>query len=157
MLVFAPLVPPAPSMPVTLTDPEYLLRGVTGSVFGRSYSLLAPLTVGRAPESGLYLDDNGISRQHARLRPLDCGVEVEDLGSTNGSFINGHRVTVGIAAVGDEIAFDQLRFRVDERRALSTAPDAKPVAPAKASRAWWTWLLVIAVLASAAAAVLLLR
>lgn len=138
-------------MPLTLNDPEYLLRGVTGSVFGRSYPLLATLTVGRAPESGLYLDDNGISRQHARLRPLDYGIKVEDLGSTNGSFINGHRVTVGIAALGDEIAFDQLRFRVDERRVPSApAPDAKPVPTAKASRARWVWLLVFAALASAA-------
>lgn len=143
-------------MPLTLNDPEYLLRGVTGSVFGRSYPLLATLTVGRAPESGLYLDDNGISRQHARLRPLDYGIEVEDLGSTNGSFINGHRVTVGIAALGDEIAFDQLRFRVDERRVPSApAPDAKPVPTAKASRARWMWLFVFAALASAA--VLLMR
>lgn len=104
-------------MPTALSDPEYVLRGVAGDVFGRSYRLLAPTTVGRAPECDIYLDDAGVSRQHARLRPLDYGVEVEDLGSTNGSFINGQRVTLGIAGVGDEVAFDQLRFRIGDRRA----------------------------------------
>lgn len=145
-------------MPSTLTDPEFLLRGVTGSVFGRSYPLVAPLTVGRAPESGLYLDDSGISRQHARLRPLDYGVEVEDLGSTNGSFINGHRVTVGIAAVGDEIAFDQLRFRVDERRSQAhPSPDTQAASAPASRRTRMIWMLVVAVLALATAALMLLR
>lgn len=133
MLVCAPTDLAAPSMPTALTDPEYLLRGVTGAVFGRNFPLYAPLTVGRAPECGLYLEDSGISRQHARLRPLDYGVEVEDLGSTNGTFVNGHRVTVGIAAVGDEIAFDQLRFRVDARRSPNAAAGRTTQAPAHAA------------------------
>ncbi len=94
-------------------DPEYVLRGVAGVVFGRSYHLLAPTTVGRFAGCDIYLNGQWISRQHARLRPRDYGVEIEDLASTNGTFLNGQRVVMGIASVGDEIAFDQLRFRVD--------------------------------------------
>ena len=141
-------------MPTALRDPEYLLRGVAGNVFGRSYQLLAPTTVGRAPECDIYLDDAGVSRQHARLRPLDYGVEVEDLGSTNGSFINGQRVTVGIAGVGDEVAFDQLRFRIGDRRGASPAQGQRPAAK-PGLRAGWYWLAVAAVGAALTAYVLM--
>ena len=92
--------------------PRFVLRGVSGEGFGRSHPLLGPTVVGRAPECNLRLDANGLSRQHARLVLTGGGVQVEDLGSTNGTFINGKRVQRGIAVAGDEIGFDQLRFRL---------------------------------------------
>jgi len=49
---------------------------------------------------------------HARLLPTDDGLLLEDLGSTNGSFLNGKRVLRGEARIGDEIGFDTLRFRL---------------------------------------------
>jgi hypothetical protein len=144
-------------MPTALSDPEYLLRGVAGSTFGRSYTLLAPTTLGRAPECDIYLDEAGVSRQHARLRPLDCGVEVEDLGSTNGTFINGQRVTVGIAGVGDEVAFDQLRFRISDRRAPHHGGRTKAPVPTPAPRSTWPWFVGAALLAVGIVAFLLSR
>lgn len=144
-------------MPTALSDPEYVLRGVAGDVFGRSYRLLAPTTVGRAPECDIYLDDAGVSRQHARLRPLDYGVEVEDLGSTNGSFINGQRVTVGIAGVGDEVAFDQLRFRIGDRRAPPPARKSTSTAAKRGLHAGWYWLAATGLLLGALAAYVLMR
>lgn len=135
-------------MPTAIPDPEYLLRGVAGNVFGRTYSLLAPAIVGRAPESDIHLDDQGVSRQHARLRPLEYGVEIEDLGSTNGTFINGQRITGGIAAVGDEVAFDQLRFRVGGRHVPAhTRLHGRVTAPPKATtrRAWIAMAVAAAV------------
>lgn len=144
-------------MPIALSDPEYLLRGVAGEAFGRAYPLLAPTTVGRSPECDIYLDDVGVSRQHARLRPLDYGVEVEDLGSTNGSFINGQRITVGIAAIGDEVAFDQLRFRIGERRNGSVEPLRQAAAPGAAPVSVWWWLAGLALLLGAIVAYQLLR
>ena len=120
------------------SDPEYVLRGVTGAVFGRSYHLLAPTTVGRAPECDICLPNSGISRMHARLRPLDYGVEIEDLKSTNGSFLNGQRIGVGIARIGDEIAFDQLRFRVSEvHKPRQAAGGVRKSVPSQ-----WKWLWV---------------
>lgn len=137
----------------TPPDPEYVLRGVAGTVFGRSYHLLAPTTVGRSPECDICLDSSGISRVHARLRPLDYGVEIEDLKSTNGSFLNGRRVAVGVARIGDEIAFDQVRFRVIEvRKPRQSAGGA--LRKRERSHWRWPWVAIAAAIAAGALAVL---
>ena len=60
-------------------------------------SVLGVTTVGRAAECDMRLDEPGMSRMHARLLPTDDGVLLEDLGSTNGSFLNGKRVLRGEA------------------------------------------------------------
>lgn len=137
-------------MSSNLPDPEYVLRGVTGAVFGRSYHLLSPTTVGRAPECDIVLDDRGISRQHARLRPLDYGIEVEDLKSTNGCFLNGQRITLAVARVGDEVAFDELRFRVGALPRSAQDSGASPSGRNAAAPSRWPWaaaaLAVIGVL-----------
>ena len=53
-----------------------------------------PVTIGRAPENDLSLDaDEFASVQHARIEPRRDGVWLEDLGSTNGTFVNGVKVT----------------------------------------------------------------
>ncbi len=69
--------------------PRFVLRGVSGSMLGRSHPLVGVATVGRAPECTLQIEDAGLSRQHARLVPVADGVQVEDAGSTNGTFLNG--------------------------------------------------------------------
>ncbi|TZF91815.1 FHA domain-containing protein [Cognatilysobacter lacus] len=97
--------------------PKFMLRGMSGHLFGRSFALGSVNTVGRAPESTLQIDENGISRAHARLVPSDDCVQIEDVGSTNGTFLNGKRILHGEARAGDEIGFDTLRFQL-----ISTAP-----------------------------------
>ena len=129
--------------------PKFMLRGMTGHLFGRSFALAAVNTVGRAPESTLHLDENGISRVHARLVPSDNSVQIEDLGSTNGTFLNGKRILHGEARPGDEIGFDTLRFRL-----MSTGPteDAEPQPEARPrldSRLLWGLAIGMALLAGA--------
>lgn len=118
--------------------PRYVLRGVAGRVFGRNLPLSGTVTVGRAPECSLALDETGLSRMHARLLPTDDGVYVEDLGSTNGTYINGKRVLSGQAQIGDEIGFDTLRFRL-----LSPGQEFVQSAPERDSMAFlrspWLW------------------
>lgn len=120
--------------------PKFVLRGVSGQGFGRSYPVIGPTVVGRAPECTLRLDESGLSRQHARLVPTADGVQLEDLGSTNGSFINGKRVQIGFAAPGDEIGFDTLRFRVTAPGQPESAQSAAP--PANTARPISPWLWV---------------
>ncbi len=47
-------------------------------------------TIGRSRDCDIVLDDVGVSRHHADIRPTAEGWTVEDLGSTNGVLVNGH-------------------------------------------------------------------
>jgi pSer/pThr/pTyr-binding forkhead associated (FHA) protein len=135
--------------------PRFFLRGVSPEVSGRSEALHGVITIGRGPDCNLRFDMPGLSRLHARLLPTETGVQLEDLGSSNGSFINGKRVLRGEARVGDELTFDVLRFRV-AGSAVQAAPVqvvATPVRAAKpVSRPLWPWLLAIAAAAGGVAA-----
>jgi len=72
----------------------------------------AVVTVGRRPESTLQMADPNVSRNHAEIRPRGNGWVVVDLGSTNGSRVNGVRVSSQELREGDDVAFGNtvLRF-----------------------------------------------
>jgi len=90
--------------------PKLLLRGVTAPLFGKVFPLQAPMEVGRAPECDLPVPVEQISRRHARLTPMDDHVRVEDLGSANGTFIDGRKVETGVLRPGQELRLDTVRF-----------------------------------------------
>lgn len=69
--------------------------------------------VGRASSNDLVIGAAEISREHALLRRDGNALEVHDLGSRNGTWVNGVRITREVARSGDEIAFGTLRFRLD--------------------------------------------
>jgi pSer/pThr/pTyr-binding forkhead associated (FHA) protein len=94
--------------------PKYVLRAQSGRMLGRTYPLSGTTVVGRSPECQLRLEESSLSRKHARLIPTDEGVVLEDLGSTNGSYLNGERVQRAVVKPGDEIGLDNLRFRLFE-------------------------------------------
>lgn len=84
-----------------------------------------PLVVGRALNSDIPILDPTISRRHAELVPTEDGVDLRDLGSSNGTFLNGIRVESSRATAGDVVTFGSVAFRVKEVH-LST--EAAPVA-----------------------------
>ena len=69
--------------------------------------------VGRAAGNDLVISAAEVSREHARLRRDGNALEVRDLGSRNGTWVNGVRVSSHRARSGDEIAFGTLRYRLD--------------------------------------------
>lgn len=72
--------------------------------FGRVLPLSDGLTLGRAAQADLPVDDRGASRLHARIaRRQDGAWTVTDLGSTNGTYVNGVRVRSAVLRDGDEI------------------------------------------------------
>ena len=68
--------------------------------------------VGRADDNDLVLSDPEVSRHHARLAPDGGEWRVVDLGSTNGTWVNGTRVREATVAAGDRIAFAGVRMIV---------------------------------------------
>lgn len=64
-----------------------------GAALGRRYILDEPEVIaGRSPDTGIVIDEKSVSRQHARFLQAPDTIEVEDLGTTNGTYINDKRV-----------------------------------------------------------------
>jgi FHA domain/Domain of unknown function (DUF1707) len=72
-----------------------------------------PLRIGRDPGNGLRLTHDTVSRRHAELSLQPSGWVLRDLGSTNGTTVNGRRVTSSaLVADGDRVGFGQMTFRI---------------------------------------------
>ncbi len=71
------------------------------------------ITIGRHPDSNLVLADPNVSRNHAEIRPQGDRYVVVDLGSTNGSRVNGVRVDTQVLQDGDELMFGNTRMRFE--------------------------------------------
>jgi len=91
-------------------------------VDGDHYPLLAAITVlGRDNSADVILDDPGISRQHTEIRVTSDGphliTNIRDLGSTNGTFVNGERITSQRLADGDRVSVGRTKliFRAERR------------------------------------------
>ena len=81
----------------------------------RRFEGASPLTIGRAPDVDLILTDPEVSRRHARLETHGKYVYVRDLGSSNGTFLNGRRITSAIEIrPGDEIDIGTTRVVVEQ-------------------------------------------
>jgi pSer/pThr/pTyr-binding forkhead associated (FHA) protein len=74
----------------------------------------ALVVVGRHPDCDARLTSPRVSRWHCCLSEVDGEVWVRDLGSTNGTWIHGRRVSFGCARPGDVLAIAHLRYRVEE-------------------------------------------
>ncbi len=71
------------------------------------------VTLGRRPDSTIVLNDPNVSRNHAEIRPHGTGYVLVDLGSTNGSRVNGARVAEHPLADGDEMSFGNTTLRFE--------------------------------------------
>ncbi|HET7471131.1 MAG TPA: FHA domain-containing protein, partial [Gemmatimonadales bacterium] len=73
------------------------------------------LVVGRGVSSDIAIYDPTISRRHAELTVGADGVDVKDVGSSNGTCINGTRVAAGHLGLEDTITFGKVSFRLTVR------------------------------------------
>jgi len=80
---------------------------------GMTY-LLRPgnTTIGRHPESDIFLNDVTVSRHHCRLQVASDSIAVEDSGSTNGTYVNDERVDETSLKAGDEVLVGRFHFVV---------------------------------------------
>ena len=81
-----------------------------------------PYQVGRAVASDLAIQDPTVSRRHAELELTGAGLRVRDLGSTNGTWLNGQRVSDAVAMPGSRLAFGKVDFEVREESAPTQTP-----------------------------------
>lgn len=114
------------------TIPRFLIK--EGAQQGQAVELTHfPFTVGRARDCDYVLDYSAISRQHARCTSDQQGVYIEDLGSTNGTFVNGRRLAVGEPyrlRAGDEISFGKVCLWVfDDPATTAQIPPVKVPLP----------------------------
>ena len=133
---------------------------VAGSRRGQRQELAADRRVqfGRHPDCEVSFDphkDIDASSRHAELRPLDSGWVLVDLGSSNGTYVDGHRVTEAPLAAGTPATLEfgpggpRVRLFIGERAAV----DALPPAPIEVHRPTW---IVPAVGVAGAIAILVL-
>ena len=91
------------------------------------------LVVGRAVTSDVPIYDPTISRRHAEIVLTDSGVHVTDLGSSNGTFLNGAKITEAEAGANDVVTFGKVAFRVKEVTAPAPRPQVVAAPPDFAS------------------------
>lgn len=88
------------------------LVGESGEVQGRSYHIGSrTVTIGRGVSNFVQITDNDASRVHCQMIPSPTGMQVKDLDSGNGTFVNGERVKVKLLADGDVIRVGRAAFR----------------------------------------------
>jgi predicted component of type VI protein secretion system len=88
---------------IVLEDGSYPLEGS------------GPWTVGRSQENDITVNDPNVSRRHARISRADNGFVVEDLGSTNGTLLDGAPIDRELIEGGDELTFGQTAARFVRR------------------------------------------
>ncbi len=145
---------------VRVAIPKFMLRGVSGAVFSKMFPITGPVVIGRAAECDISVPADEMSRRHALVKPTSEGLSVEDLGSSNGTFINNKRVQQGFLGPGDELRLDAVRFILVAPGMEMTAPAPSAPPPPRASnnanrfQMWASIMLTCAALAIIALLVL---
>ena len=109
------------------------LKVTGGNAAGTEIQIDEELLIGRtAPGEGRLAEDVEISREHARVRRAGDGYEIEDLGSTNGTVVNGRRIQEPQALMaGDTIEVGGTTLVVQVTGHLAPAPEPAAEGPAE--------------------------
>jgi hypothetical protein len=100
---------PMTKEPVDLDGPVLVVR--RGPEVGERFYLdRERLTVGRDPESGIFLNDITVSRDHAVLTRSGGEVSIEDVGSLNGVYVNGASITRCALHNGDQVQIGRFQM-----------------------------------------------
>jgi hypothetical protein len=89
-----------------------------------------PVTIGRAPDNDIHIDNLAVSNYHARVYVEAGSLVVEDLNSLNGSFLNDIRVERAMLKDGDTILIGKHEIQVDQMHDVAVPADGLRKAPA---------------------------
>ena len=121
--------PKAPLSSSVLRDAErpYLLRFISGKYQGGEFPLAGDraIVVGRSSDLDMVLVEDMVSRKHARIAVQSDGVWIEDLGSTNGTFVNGEKVNRSRLKEGDRILIGTSILKLVAGDGLGDSTDVK--------------------------------
>jgi pSer/pThr/pTyr-binding forkhead associated (FHA) protein len=97
-----------------------VLVGIDAQTTGMVIAVGGPLSIGRDEDAAVCVPFEGVSRRHAELSLASDGVRLRDLGSTNGTAVNGAEVTEIVLAPGDRIQLGSVEFeyRIETRTGL---------------------------------------
>src|SRR5437899_3537228 len=121
----APKAPPGSS---TRPGRSYVLRFISGKYQGGEFPIVPDkqIVVGRSSDLDMVLVEDMVSRKHARIAMQQDQIWIEDLGSTNGTFVNGEKVKRARLKEGDRILIGTSILKlVSVTRASGAAIDAK--------------------------------
>ena len=92
----------------------WILEANDGSGDGFTFRLPpgAVKTIGRATGAQFIVDAPLVSRLHCQLTATEDALRVKDLGSTNGTFVNGRRISDGVLRDGDRMTVGRVEFTV---------------------------------------------
>ncbi len=108
------------------------LRGTSGPWAGKIYPLDKPVIgVGRVPPNEIVLDDDSVSRAHAEVAKVGAGYVVRDLGSANGTTVNGQPIEEHPLKPGDSIRFGVIELTYSGPAAKAEAGPGDPAAKRK--------------------------
>jgi len=111
-----------------------ILEIVEGPGAGRQVPIDGRAEIGREDSAALMLKDPLVSRHHAIVEPTAGGLVVEDLGSLNGTFVNGNQIhSATVIRPDDQLLVGVTVFELRTRAAVAERPSAvRPVPPALA-------------------------
>lgn len=102
----------APVVPRPIAPSNACLVVIYGDDMGRRIPLSTePLTIGRAAKCEVQIDHDSASRQHARITLASANYQIEDLGSTNGTYVNDALVDVTVLRDGDQVKVGRTIFK----------------------------------------------
>jgi pSer/pThr/pTyr-binding forkhead associated (FHA) protein len=103
-------MPPVEEVPGIAVGHHVLLID-RGPSAGTQVELVGPqMTAGRSPENAIFLDDITVSRQHVSFVQTEGRWRLQDLGSLNGTYVNGERIDEAELTHGDQIQLGKYRF-----------------------------------------------
>ncbi len=109
---------------------DLVLEIVEGAEAGKQLPVSGPIDVGRDPSLALQLDDTQVSRRHARFSIQHNAVVVEDLGSTNGTYVNDQPIQAPrVVQPGDCVRIGLTVIQLRSREQMTELPSAVPPRP----------------------------
>ncbi len=106
---------------------DWAIVSLSRALSNKRITIRGAKTLGRSKECDISLGVAHLSRKHAKLIVTEQGLSVEDLGSSNGTFVNGQKIERAVLRTGDELGFDTLKFRVQGPKENLDSTTVRPV------------------------------